>query len=531
MNPFNHFPVSVYHSRLPERTVRFVNGIPQYLFIVLLLLFFFLRFQANPNEEHYLALARRFMDPDWLPHSFSFDEPASTRILYQYLAGFFLRYFSFEAVAGWGRALLCLLIGYPLLKIYRLLGLTNIDVLLHLPVLYFFQGKAETQSFFALEWIFLSVEPKVLAYYFVLSALFFILKERYYSATLLLAGATYFHVLVGGYLMGYFGLYHLFRERSLRRSVYLGLLYVLLVTPFLLLVSGTISSTLASQAADVPVDLDWIYTHVRQPFHTAIFLSGSYFVHNHLDGVAVTVAFFFICLFVFGRYEQEYNRKLNLFNLLLFAGTFLAIIAAYFDENGAFVKFFPFRVNALFTFLVLLQTVFLLRRFLLKKEVLPYVQFAVLVWFLAVNAPKVGYNFFIVNYRYLTEQLEQPDFLDVSSYLKHNTPEDAVVLFLAQGADPEVLLSLDAKRSLMRTAERDCFVAYHFAPISPGSEKLYEWYRRLQAKRTVVEDYRNICGIRKDFRVDYLLSDFRLEGTDCWELEYENGAFFLYRLQ
>ncbi len=520
-------PGSQIVAGIVRKTVDAVNGINQYFFILLILLLYFFRFRLSINEEHYFQLSRAYWDPSWIPNSFTLTEFASTRVLFQLITGFFLQYFSFEVVAAMGQLFWSIAISFALLKLYRLLGLSNIFILLHLPILYFWDS-FYSQAFFALEWLFHGMEPKVFAYFFVMFALYFLLTERYYLASIFLAAATCFHLLVGGWVMVYFSLYHLLKNRSIKKTFFFGLAYLACLIPFIIYLIP--SFTHAFSPAGLPVHPDWIYTYFRQPYHTALFLDIPFFIAQHGEGVLEALAFFILCLFVFSRFGDELNRKVNLLNILMFSGLFLCVFLAYFDRNGSFVKYFPFRICGLLTFLVFLQLVYLADRYVLRDEVRYLVQFGILAYFLVAITPielgsvaKDFYNFY--------KAKSHPTSLDkATAFIRENTERDAVFLLMPERSVPDDYFSFDMNHSFMRKAQRDRFVAFEFAPVSPEGEKVYEWYQRLLAKNEIVKDLGKVCEVREKYRIDYLLADFEVKNIPCLRPVYAAEGYFIYRI-
>lgn len=523
-------------SMAPKKIVEWVNGINPYFFILFILVLFFFRFSLNWNEEHYMALAKQFYEPDWMPGSFTFSEFAGTRAVFQYLIGFLLSFLSFETAVGVVRLLLCLVLAFPLAKLYKLFGLTNIFILLQLPILFFFQGKhlftnLYNQSFFGGEWIFLGVEPKVFAYIFVLYALYFLLTEKAALSTIFLAMATYFHILAGGWAMFYFLLYMLIAKKSFKIPFINGVLYVACLIPFLLYLAPVLSHTFTESGASGKAD--WIFSYYKQPFHTGIFLSVQYFIDQSFNGFMLSAFFFLLCVFLFSRYQEKYNLKLNLLNKIIFIGTLMSVILAYFDRTAAFVKYFPFRINALYCFLVFLQLALFLQYFALKKETARYVEFAVLLWFVLITLPLPLWSLTKGVYVHVTGKQADPSYEAVCDYIKEHTPGQATILYLpgiSQQAGSASFDDFDGYPDMARKTQRDRFV-YHFAaPISPDAEKTLEWYRRILLKESIIEGSQDICTALEDEKVDYILTAFELENSDCYDLMFQSKDYRLYEL-
>ena len=520
-------------ASLIGRIVRLVNGVNQYAFIVFLLLLFFFGFRLSPNEEGYLALAKQFYDPNWIQNSAILSEFASTRLIFQYIAGFLLSIFSFEATAGVGRLLLCLLLAWPLAKLYRLFRLDNADIVLHLAFLYF-----GLQSFFAGEFIFLDFEPKGFAYVFVLFALYYGFAERYRSAALYAVIASYFHLLVGGWFALYFIVYYLIWEKDYKRATGLGLAYMLAMIPLFIFLLPTLKGSISP--TDTPVSADWIYCYFKMPFLIGLFASIPYFISAHLEGVLLFIAFFLISALPLRVYRNELNKKVIALNTVIAAGLMLWLIVAYFDREGSFIKYFPFRINALFTFLVFLQLVFLLKHFFSHPRRYPYLQVAVLIWFFIVPAPKNIYRLFI-EARLILSSSPNPAYEEMVSFVKNNTEREAVLLLLSQKSlladntefdirSPEFAF-FDMDLPIMRKTERERFVSYLFGPVSPNPEELYRWYVRIQEKAKVTKEPPYLCELRQKHRIDYLLADFEVKDIPCLQLVYQNPQYYLYRIQ
>lgn len=523
-------------SAIPNKLVEIVNGINQQFFVTLVLVLFFFRFELNWNEEHYMVLAKQFYDPDWVSGSFTFTEFASTRVLFQYIVGFLLHYLPFEIVLAIVRLLLSVLIAYPVTKVYRLFGVSNIFILLQLPILFFFQGvklylSDSNQSFLGGEWIFVGVEPKVFAYIFVFFALYYLLVERFSLMVIFLAIASYFHILVGGWVMFYFSLYHLIAKRSFKAPFLNGLLYIVCLLPLLFylwpVLGHSISTSEASEKAD------WIFAYFKQPFHTGIFLTMKYFIRGAFHGLMYSFFFFLLCVFLFNQYKDKYNLRINLLNKIIFIGTLVSVILAYFDKSGAFGKYFPFRINSIYCFMVFLQLAIFLQHSAFKNEMVKYAQFSILIWFVFITAPVHLFHLFQSPYSYFTGKSKDPAYDEVCEYIKQNTPKDSKLLFLPQSATPEYYYDLDGNMNMVnmvRKTERDRFVLFFAAPISPDVNKTIEWYRRIQLKKSIVEGSQDLCDAVEGEKVDFLLSDFKRDTSLCYSLLYNNESYFLYKI-
>src|SRR3972149_2349226 len=176
-----------------------INGIHRIntkLLIFIILCLVKLGFNLDGNEEQYLAFSKQFLNPGWVPNSVSLHDVPGTRILFQYIFGFLLQYFSFETVAFIGRLISYTLFADVFGKIFKQLNINNLSVLF-----IFSTVLLSYQSIFAGGWMFGDIESKVFAYFFVLYSIYFLLLEKHFKAIVFSGIAVYWHILVGGWFI------------------------------------------------------------------------------------------------------------------------------------------------------------------------------------------------------------------------------------------------------------------------------------------------------------------------------------------
>ena len=178
-----------------RRLAHRINRVDKRLLIFALLFLNTLSLVLGENEEEYFAFAKAFMDPAWIPGAKSVIDIPGTRILFDTVIGFALRYATFEQVALVGRCLIALLFALPLARIFTKLRFTNLDSIFLLQLICVLSH----QSFFGKEWIFRSFETKTISYVFVFYSLYYLLDTRYLRSVLFAGFAVYFHILVGGW--------------------------------------------------------------------------------------------------------------------------------------------------------------------------------------------------------------------------------------------------------------------------------------------------------------------------------------------
>ena len=500
-----------YISRWPvaER----INQINPHAVVALVLFGYFLSFSPNSNEEQYLQAAKQFADPTWIQNSINFNEIPGTRLLYQYISGFLLRFFSFEQYVFGGRLVLALLYTLPLVRIYRTLAITNVGILLHLPVLYLVH-----QSMFAGATIFISVEAKGFAYFFVFYALWFFTQGRYGWMTALLVGASYFHILVGGYALIYLGgTVLLFGLAPWRRSGLLLATYTICMLPFVVYLSANVTVVQPTTPS-----ADWIYTYFRAPHHTALFQSLIYFYRTHFHGVLLAAIALLISLVLLPTVRRLELKRLNLFVVLSLTGTLVAVVLAYFDKTGQFVKYYPFRINALTTFAFNLHLTHLLIDFDYKRYA-PAVNLTIVALAAFFTLRALLPNAFL-SYQYFSGASAAFD--EMSAYITNHTERDAVILYLG---DPEsALADLDGDLSLTRKTRRSRFVSYKFIPAELS--KIPDWYDRVRMKQAVLADINRLPELKARYRVDYLLTTRDINAASL-HLVKSVPPYFLYEIK
>lgn len=532
---------------LITRAIDAINGVDTRLFIFLLLCLNLLSFVPGDNEETYFALAKQYMDPDWIPGSFTFTEWVGTRFLFQHIAGWALRYLTFEQLAFWGRMVNFLLYAFPLARIFRLLRIRNTGILL---ILQLYIANVNTQSFFGMEWIFGGFEGKTLAYVFVLWGFYFMLRgdessipgmcqepdevqgvrgraggsvQKYVTeprvpkatqpfagydtwAACFAAAASYFHILVGGWFFVLVWIYGLVRERSLKRAIVTGLVYVALVAPFVIYLATYLTD---SRTVIHGVDVDWVYSFFRNTHHTApMHREGA--MQKVLPRVVASFLLLLWCLFGLRRSKDEDVRRLNTIVRITLLMVFVGLAITYIDVHGRLLKYYLFRIAALGTFAAYLLVYVVARAWLVRRQVdtarlLPPVVAMVAIMALIHIEKNFARNIF---------PREDRALMELTDYVKAHTRPDDVFLF----RDRDEL-------SFPRRTRREALVIFKFDP--GGGEKIYEWYTRECLRRRLRTDPAVLDTIADRYRLDYLITTSPMTHPRLKEV-YRNPKFYLY---
>ena len=499
-----------------------INKINTPLLILVCLSLNFLGFKLSGNEENYLALSKQFINPDWIPNSFFFSDVPGTRIIFQFIFGILLQYFSFEAITFFGRLLSFALFSIIFTKIFKYFNISNIELLFVLVIVFF-----KYQSIFAGGWMLGRFESKVIAYFFVLYSIYYFLKEKHLQALLFAGIAAYFHVLVGGWYAILYFIYLLITRIQFRQLLYYGFVYLIIIAPVIVYLYFNYFTNQPSVIEGINVN--WVYVYFRNPHHIGIFKDYITFRKYFLDGVIISIVLFSTCIFYFTRIKDKDIKMLNTFNIIIFSQQFISMIIAIFDENGVFLKYYPFRTSVLSLFLMLLQITVYFKKYgndIFFKKLISrigynnYKFYLNILFFLIIIPLLISKAHSNINRNILLSSSEKYGMKkrnELYSYIKDNT-QKGDVFFLFAGKDDYL--------SFMRETEREQFSVFKF--ILTSNYKIYEWYIRVLEKQKVFEDINYIYKIKENYRIDYMVSKDPL--PDKFYLVWSNKTFYLYKL-
>ena len=495
-------------NSLLNRVIQGINQTDTRLFLLILFCCNFLSLHPNGDEEQYFAMAKQFMDPTWMPHSFALNEFAGTRLVFQIIAGTLLKFMSFEMLTLLGRLLLFVGFIFPLSRIIRRLGFSNVQAFFLLQVIYF-----SNQTFFADEWMFGGIEASSIAYLFILFSIDALLENRIGRTVLFTILATYIHVLIGGWFMLALVLYLAAFRKDWLGILKWSALYLAAIMPFALYLGREVLIGVEREINGI--NLDWVYVYFRHPHHLGIFVDSDYFTRKHLPGILVAGAWFVLCLSTFRRHDDKQIRILNQLNVIVFSILFVSLIIAWFDKTGVFLKYYPFRIAVLAMFFTVFQVGLILKKQALKPA---YLQQLSIILFVVSMAPfiyqtmKTGYNIFLKE----DVELEQ-----MSSAMKASTPEKSRFVFLGFEYS-------EVELPFIRMAERDRLVMYKYIPA--GGNKIYEWYSRIQDRLEVESNPSRIHWLAEKYHVDYVVSPAPIELTGL-EPIFESSRYHVYRIE
>jgi len=498
-----------------DKLVRQIEKVPAPILIWLLLCIRFANFQLIGNEEQYFALARHYMDPEWIKGAFPLQEFTGTRIIFETIAGIILQHISFEAFAFWGRIMVFLFMAIPLGKIFKLLNIPNYIILFILSVYIF-----KNQALFAHEWIFMGIEAKSLAYIFIFWALYKLFKNKNYHAIIFTALATYFHVLVGGWFLIYLIFFLLLEKQVLTKIIKSGLLFLIITLPFIIfLVPTYINDT---ETTINGINTNWIYAYYRNAHHLAPFESFHKFYHYFFPGILITIVLYSLCIFLFSKIENMQFRKLNNLNIAIFSFQLLFVIISFFDKNGALLKYYPFRSSALSLFLILIEFALYIKinhGFIGKTRWITISRLKsviLLVSFILVSFYTINSTLSAISYH---KEYKNRDVQVIAEFFKKNTDKEDVILSFVEN---------DEMLPLLRKSERKLFVLFKFVPTT--SELLYQWYTRNELSKQVKSNHDLIVDVCSQYQVNYVVSDDKINSRYYKEL-LSSQRYFVYEVQ
>jgi len=239
-----------------KRFITIFNRIDPRIITFLVPCLFFLGFDLNYNEEQYFGYSKAFMDSTWMKDSFLFNDFPGTRLLFQWITGFLLRYISFEQMGFLGRLTGFLFLSAPVAALARYFKFNNVLLAFWLLVLYIPQ-----QNFFAGGWIYGGFESKTVAYIFILWSLVFLLRNQLFLSVIFAGISVYWHILVGGWYSIYLFIFLLPRMFKTRRIITYWFITGIMLLPFgWYIYRGLLAN---SQAVINGVNISYVYTYIR----------------------------------------------------------------------------------------------------------------------------------------------------------------------------------------------------------------------------------------------------------------------------
>lgn len=450
--------------------------------IALMLCACYLPYPVSGGENQYLAMAKQFMYPDWIPNSFTLTEFPGSRVVFQYIFGWPLKYMSIESAARFYRVINFFLVAFPLYKVLKHINLKNVTILLLIQV--FLTGQNQLGG----EWMIGTFEPKTVSYVFFLWAFWFWLRKWPYK--MLVAGvlACYFHIIVGGWFFIGLGLVSLFQNHW-KHLLKPAVLAVVLLAPFVLYLSPLL-------LADGPVSdpsADYIYAYYRLPNHLGIATSMDYFISHHLKKTIITTVLFVLSFALQSKIKPELRPWIRVgFGISLFYVGIAMLDSFYLDKQASFgLKYYPFRLNSFAYFLVITSV------FVWVQQQLESRRWDGSKWlFLLAIGLMVGKGIDSSRSYLRSKKSIHPE---LDEWVLQNTEKtDVFLLDIIDFAGPY-------NKNFIRLSERENYAVDKFVPAE--KTKIIEWYRRQKVLVKIVKSKKYELNTLQQEGINFIISE------------------------
>lgn len=434
----------------------------------------------SDNEENYFQLAARFITGTAWPEVTAVFDRSLHRVLSDATLGSLIWLIGYEPTQIATRLLA--IAGYMLALpgLFGAFGLSAMDAALSVMVMALIG-----QDIVGGEWLFGGYEAKVTAYILVIVSLRLVLtRERLTTSVLLLAFATYWHFLVGGFWFVATMALRLLDRRTVRPVATAAALYMLLVTP---LIAVIVWSRLADHSAALATDMpppDVIYSIIREPHHQTPFLSWEYFRDHWLPGYATALPMLLSCGWFASHAAIHRFRVMAWWIAGLLAYLFLILGPKFFDRNsGVLGKFYLFRPSSLIELLwLMLALAFVIKAAGRRAWLVRAVLFAT-----------IGPVFCYIQGGRLTQEIVAARVAE-----SQKAPVEQAVRQLTSPGDV-VLIDPGSEMNWLdfeRRTGRPAWVMWKFAPTNDAD--LITWYRRMEARSAA---FQQKCG--QDIGIPY----------------------------
>jgi hypothetical protein len=445
------------------------------------------------NELNYFALAMHHLDPGPFTELYAVNSHQLSKIATDIVMGLAVRYLGLDVTWFVSRFVLMIALAIAYVKMTRAL---RIEVKTACFALIFFLLVGH-QAYFAGEWIFGGSEGKVFAYIFVMLAVGLVIQGRLVPVVGLLAFATYFHFLVGGFWAGALFVY-LFLNGHNRKQLAMGTLsFTVLVLPMIWLLIYENQILPAPDMSGLEFSIDQIYSDIRNPHHVAPFKEG----HFRWTGGFV----FFLVLSGF-LYLVKRRQLFRNSNFMLWVGglhiyLIVALVVAWFDRDTQLLgKFYLFR-PASFIYLLCLLILFdaVNKHWIADSEkrlkIINGLFVLVAAGALVIKLPGIVRSSPDSLIRSLGDEEKQ-----LVEWIRTNIPEGTVILIPESSGKP--LNSMNFEQLI----NRPTLVSWKFVPTTRYEIAL--WYKRILLKREI---YEGKCDSIKQRNVSHVLAVNQLQ--------------------
>lgn len=433
------------------------------------------RLEIGSNQEIYMALAKWWANPSWIPGSFYFSDPPGTRIGFVAILSPFWNFFTFEQVSIATTFINLFLLGGIWFLILKQVTKINIFlvVLIHLTL---FSGLG-SQSFYSGEWMFGEAEPKTFAYLFCLIGLYCHLRKREVLTFLLIALAAHFHVVIAGWFLTIMLMETLY-SKSIKSTFKGTIVFGLGILPlFIYLLDQYFQGGVKTFEGADSIFINALTNHLRPwlvkgkeaRFYWGLLFAciGSGIAFWRLKKCDPRIAIFY---------------RLSLYSFLI--PTFLLLFAPW-DWFNPFLKLFPFRLTLLQKYFLIIPLVIELSELPQKAWIRRYLTIGSILILVVSGALRLNKNIF--------QKLHQVNKArEISGFISHKYRPGTNVFYL----DANTKKFDDELDSLSRLSRINPFFVNKFLPFSPV--KMIEWKRRLILTELIQNDPTAISLLRNE---------------------------------
>lgn len=490
-----------------------IEKIPTWMWIFTILCLNKLGFDLSGGEEQYLSFAKQFMDPEWIKNSFVYSEYAGSRIVFQVIVGFAMKWLSFAWTTFIFRLLNFLLFAHAFSLLFKKIGLSNLQIWFILQLYLVI-----TQSFFSSAWLFNGFEPKTVAYAFSVYGIFFYLDHKLSKSFFLLSIAAYFHILVAGWMALYLIIHLLWTKKDLLKTLKYGLFFLLAIAPILYyIVQGIIHVPPEEIVSGRTVSANHIYAYYRLPHHSGLFKSLEYFKEVHLNGITWMYIMTIVLLLVKNRVNRSLTRLIDLVIIIAIIITIFLFIAfldhsIYNNSGGFLLSSYPFRGNVwikIFGVIILSKIAFELIKFGHRSQT--QIMIFIVICFATTTLETIN------NIKVSVRAFNRSNLHMLSQYMHQNADPDS--RFITYGFSEKERLPLG------RTLNMEPYIEFKFVPA--GTDKIYEWYRRCKVFDQFQRD--GDTKVLLGEHIDVIITQVPIQLKN-YELADSVGGFNVYKL-
>lgn len=467
------------------------------------------------NELNYFALAKHHLDPGPFTELYAVNSHQLSKIATDWLMGLADRDLGLNEAWFYSRFVLMIGLSIAYVKMTQAL---RIELAAACFALIFFTVIGH-QTYFAAEWIFGGTEGKVFAYILVMLAIGLVIHGRLLPAVVLLAIATYFHFLVGGFWAGALFVY-LYLNAHSRQQLVLGIFaYAVLVLPMVGLLIYENKLLPPPDLTGLNFTIDQIYSDIRNPHHVAPFKDDIF----HWTGGFIVFLVFSALVYLVRRRKLFWNQTLVTWIGLLHCYLVAALVIAWLDRHTQLLgKFYLFRPAALIYLLCLLVLFDALSKHWLSVSEKRIKVVSIIFIVLAVGALGIKLPRMMQSSPDSLMNSMGDDEKQLIHWIKTNISEGTVILIPESSGKP--LNSMNFEQLI----DRPTLVSWKFVPTTRYEIAL--WYKRLLIKREIFDGK---CDALKQLSVSHVLAVNQTQTDNlskCGERLYSLGSYVLFTM-